>query len=180
MKAIPAVPTFVLLLCIVSVSAEEIDKWALADRQTVRLVPGDFPQLPKRVRDDLYQRGCTIPQADCCSSEPHNVISGHFRNSRQIDWAILCSVNRRSSLLVYGGDSTGTVSALSNTADQYWLQGTGDNNIQFSHRISTVGTKYIVDHARGTIPHSAIVHEGIDDGFDGKASVVRYWYQGEC
>ena len=171
---------------VISASGEELDKWEAADweaadRETVRLPPSDFPNLPKSVRNDLDARGCTIPQVYCCNRQPHNVISGHFRNSDQVDWVVLCSIDRQSTLLVYWGGSAETVSELSTSADQHWLQGIAGDKVGFSHSISTVDAKYITDHARwyeGEVP-PVLDHEGIDDGFDGKASVVRYWYEGE-
>ena len=86
---------------VISASGEELDKWEAADRETVRLPPSDFPHLPKSVRDDLDARGCTIPQVYCRNCKPHNVISGHFKHPSQVDWTVLCSIDRQSTLLVY-------------------------------------------------------------------------------
>ncbi len=165
---------------VISASGDELGKWEAADRETVRLPPSDFPLLPESVRDDLDARGCTIPQVYCCNREPHNVINGHFKQSGQVDWVVLCSIDRQSTLLVYWGGSVETVSELSTTADKHWLQGIAGDKIGFSHSISTVDAKYVTDHARwygGEVP-AVLDHEGIDDGFDGKASVVRYWFEG--
>ncbi len=161
--------------------AGELDKWDTADLETVRLSPDKFMKLPIGVRNDLSARGCTIPQLFCCKEELHNVISGHFKDSTQLDWAILCSIERHSTLLVYWGDTSMAVSELDTTGDIHWLQGTGDDKLGFSHVISTVGTNYVRDHANsyGTVIPAALGHEGIDDGFMGKASMIRYWYQGK-
>ena len=168
---------------VIAASSEELDKWEAADRETVRLPPSDFPLLPGSVRDDLDARACTIPQVYCCNREPHNVVSGHFKDSRQVDWAILCSIDRQSTILVYWGGSAEIVSELSTTPDKHWLQGLVGDNVGFSHGISTVNAKYITDHARwygGEIEIPPVLdHEGINDGFIEKGSVVRYWYEGE-
>ncbi len=166
---------------IISASGEQLDKWEVADRETVRLPPSDFSNLPKSVGTDLDARGCTIPQVYCRNCQPHNVISGHFKHSGQVDWAVLCSIDRQSTLLVYWGGSAESVSELSTTADKHWLQGIGGDNIGFSHGISTVDAKYITDHAHwygGELPPH-LDHEGIDEWFAEKASSVHYWYEGE-
>jgi len=166
---------------VISASGEELDKVEAADRETVRLPPGDFPHLPKSVRDDLDARGCTIPQVYCRNCKPHNVISGHFKHPSQVDWTVLCSIDRQSTLLVYWGGSAESVSELSTTADKRWLQGMGGDIIGFSHGIYTVDAKYITDHAHwygGELPPH-LDHEGIDEAFVEKASSVHYWYEGE-
>ena len=156
------------------------DIWETADLETLRLPPVYFPQLPKEVRNDLNSRACTIPQA-YHDRQRHNVISGHFQSGDQIDWAVLCSVDRLSTLLVYLGGSTASIIELVTTHDKDWLQDNADGNIGFSHGISTVGERYIIDHARwhGGIVPPVIDHEGIDDALLGKGSVVRYWYESE-
>ena len=166
---------------VISASGEELDKWELADRETVRLPPSDFPHLSKSVRDDLDARGCTIPQVYCGNCKPHNVISGHFKHPSQVDWTVLCSIDRQSTLLIYWGGSAESVSELSTTADKRWLQGMGGDIIGFSHGIYTVDAKYITDHAHwygGELPPH-LDHEGIDEAFVEKASSVHYWYEGE-
>jgi len=166
---------------VISASGEELDKVEAADRETVRLPPGDFPHLPKSVRDDLDARGCTIPQVYCGNCKPHNVISGHFKHPSQVDWTVLCSIDRQSTLLVYWGGSAESVSELSTTADKRWLQGMGGDIIGFSHGIYTVDAKYITDHAHwygGELPPH-LDHDGIDEAFVEKASSVHYWYEGE-
>ena len=70
---------------------------------------------------------------------------------------------------------------LSFSDDKGWLQ-TIDaaGQIGFSRSIWSVGAKYIVDHARwygGDLPPK-IDHEGINEAFIEKASVVYYWYEG--
>ena len=175
------VTVFVSLLLIGSAYAESLNEWDEADQQTVRLPPNVFRDLPKSVREDLEERGCTIPQI-WSDDEPHNVIKGHFRDSNQIDWAVLCSVERRSLILVYWAGSAKSVSEVSNAGpadDKHWLQGSGDK-IVFSRSILSVDAKYITDHARwygGELPPH-LDHEGIDEGFMGKASTVHYWHEG--
>lgn len=116
--------------------------------------------------------------------QPHNVIHGHFRNSNQVDWAVLCSISRKSAILVYWSGSTESVEQVPSwlsADDKDWLQGSDEDSLGFSRSIHTVSAEYIDDHAGwygGQLPEY-VDHEVIDDGFDGKASVVHYWFEGD-
>ncbi len=61
------------------------------------------------------------------------------------------------------------------------MQQMGENEMAFSHKIVSASPGDIQRHARdyqASVPFR-IEHDGIDDGFDGKASVVRYCRLGE-
>ncbi|HVH31450.1 MAG TPA: hypothetical protein VNA31_07275 [bacterium] len=151
-----------------------------ADVQTRRLPPSAFPRLPTTVRTDLERRGCTIPQA-WIDTKPGNVISGHFRNDRQLDWAVLCSLKRVSTILVYWAGRADSADQLASAADKDFLQGVGGDSVGFSRSIDVVQARFIREHFEqyGGSEPPPIDHEGINDAFVEKASVVRYWYQGK-
>src|SRR6266480_1397778 len=71
-------------------------KFDEAEQRIVRLSPSAFPELPGNVVKGLQRRGCTIPQN---TRKPQNVVAGQFARPGQTDWAVLCSVNRVSSIL---------------------------------------------------------------------------------
>lgn len=153
--------------------------WEKADRQTVRLSPSRFPELPTYVRKELERRGCTVPQLTG-ENKPHNVIHGEFIGKGQQDWAILCSVNRQSAILVFRGPRSDPF-RLALRDDFDFLQGAGDDRIVYSRAIDVVGRKYILEHYRmyGGPKPPPIDHQGINDEFTGKASVVFYFYAGK-
>lgn len=153
-------------------------RWDKADRETLRLAPSAFPGLPEPVARELSDRGCSVPQT-WYPETPHNIISGAFRKPGQIDWAVLCSVERRSVILVFWNGSAERVEELPRSAgaDRHWLQGIGGERIGFSRRIRAVGKSYIHDHYGGPGP-PPIDHQGIDDAFIEKASTVHYWHEG--
>jgi len=156
------------------------DKWARADRETVRLPPAAFLMLPKRIISYLQLRRCTIPQAFIEQAQ-HNVIRGHFANRKQVDWAVLCSRNRVSAILIFWNGSTKSVSEIEKSADKHFLQEVdGNGSIAFSRSIGVVGRAYIMQHHRwyGGRKPPKISHQGIDDGFAEKASSVHYFYSG--
>jgi len=179
--ALPSIVCWAFLFSERALSAQ--DRWAEADVRTRRLSPSTFQGLPTEVRKDLERRGCTIPQLwpGWGGPNPGNVVSGHFRTGRQVDWAVLCSIKRVSAILVYWAGRPDSVDQLASAADKDFLQSMRGDTIAFSRSIAIVDARYIREHFErygGTEP-PPIDHEGIDDGFQGKASVVRYWYQGK-
>lgn len=169
MKAFPVTLAVATTLCFAQ------DRWRSAESAIRRLAPAAFPQLPSRVMHDLQARGCTIPQT-YSDAPPHNVISGEFARGGQTDWAVLCSRGGASTILVFWGGSTKSVSEVAQVEDRSYLQVVGgDGEIGFSRSLSVVGEGYILERHRryGGPKPPRIDHQGIDDGFEGKAS--RVW-----
>ncbi len=160
-------------------SQEPTEKFREADLQVTRLGPSAFPELPMNIRRELERRGCTIPQV-WEDRKPHNVIKGEFIRKGQIDWAVLCSLNRISSILIFRNASEQNPSELAREADIEKLQGVGGDVIGYSRAISSVGRQFILDHHRayGGPKLPTIEHQGINDAFVGKASVVHYFHAG--
>ena len=59
-----------------------------------------FPQLPPAIQDALTRRGCLVPQT-YEAHQPENVVNASFERHGSSDWAVLCSVDGRVSLLVF-------------------------------------------------------------------------------
>ena len=157
-------------------------RFLAADLQVVRVKPSALPQLlthfPKILIPELERRGCTIPQGP--NSKVHNVIKGEFAKPGQIDWALICSVNRVSSILVYWNGEPSDPTEIAKMADIHCLAGDGPRTISFSCAIATVGKDYIMKHytAYGGPKPPPIDHEGIDSSI-GMGSVVNYFYKGK-
>lgn len=160
------------------------DQWDAADMKTVRLAPAAFPKLPKNIVQALEKRGCRIPQA-FADPNPHNAISGEFARIGQTDWAVLCSVNRVSSILIFWAGSVDNTSEIAKAPDKNLLQRIDDKgNIGYSRAISPAGKDYIDKHYQayadvGAPKPPPIDHEGIDDAFMEKGSRVHYFYGGK-
>ena len=156
------------------------DHWADADRQTRRLSPAVFDELPTPVRFDLERRGCTVPQL-WGDTLARNVVSGRFRHASTTDWAVLCSVDRTSTILVYWEGRADSVAEIASAPDRAFLQGVGNGRIGFSRAISGVDGHFIrrqFERYGGREP-PPLDHDGINDAFIEKASLVWYWYNGE-
>jgi len=154
--------------------------WQRADAATVRLRPGAVPGLPEPVRQELDRRGCSIPQ-NFATKRPHNVVRGRFTSSSQLDIAVLCSRNRVSSILVFRGGSPAAVAELAREPDLTYLQvvEVGDV-VGYSRALGVADAKYIREHHRqyGGPKPPRLDHDGINDIFIEKGSVVWYWSSG--
>lgn len=167
-----------LLFLSFAACAKQTEDGKSADAQTKRLSPSTFSELPSVVTRALQARGCLIPQA-FDRAAPHNVIRGEFARKGQTDWAILCSINRVSYILVFWGGSATHVSEVARRPDASYLQEVGEGKIGFSRLITAAGKDFIRAHQQGADPRlPAIDHHGIEDAFVGKASVIRYFYRG--
>ena len=155
------------------------DEWDIADLQTKRLAPTALSELPKNIIRELQKRGCTIPQT-YDNPKPHNVIHGEFAKKGRSDWAILCSKNMVSVILIFWGGAEKNVSEIAEMPDKTFLQGIGGGKIGYSRAITVVGKKFIMDHYKvyGGLKPPPIDHEGIDDAFIEKGSSVHYYYRG--
>jgi hypothetical protein len=171
----------VLPLAAIAVASVAQDlNFELAERQIVRLPPAALPMLPGAVVRELQRRGCTIPQ-EALSKKPNNVVKGQFARRGQMDWAVLCSVNGASSILVFWNGSVRNPAELARSEDKNYLQGLGGDKTGFSRGISAVGKNFIARHhqAFGGPKPPPIDHQGINDAFLEKASVVQYFFGGK-
>ncbi len=161
-------------------SQELTGKLREADLQVTRLPPSAFPELPRSIRRELERRGCTIPHV-WADEKPQNVIKGEFTRKGQTDWAVLCSLNRVSTILIFRNASEQHPSELARESDIDKLQGVGGDAIGYSRAISPVGQQFILDHYRvyGGPKPPTIDHQGINDAFVEKASVVHYFHAGK-
>ena len=67
----------------------------------IRHLPvSSFPELPTALAVLLNRRGCLIPQT-YEAHHPENVVHASLERAGSSDWAVLCSVEGRVSLLVY-------------------------------------------------------------------------------
>jgi len=146
-----------------------------------RLPPAAFSELPLNLAVELQRRGCTIPQVPMIEGGRHNIIKGEFAKPGQIDWAVLCSVKGVSSVLIFWNASETNPGHIEGRSDDDRLQGWTDGKSVYSRKIEPVGKSYIMEHykAYGGEKPPPIDHQGINDIFVGKASVVLYFYRGK-
>lgn len=168
------------LLSVLAVSVASADVWDEAEKQIVRLDPLSFSQLPKNIVEELKNRRCKIPQT-FGHNEPHNVIKGSFAEKGQEDWAVLCSKNGVSTIQIFWGGSARCPSEIQKSEDRGWLQVVVPGKIGYSRAINSISKKPILAYheAYGGVAPPSISHDGINDVFLEKASVVHYCNQGK-
>jgi hypothetical protein len=109
------------------------------------------------------------------------MISGHFKNAHQTDWAVLCSVNGVTSLWVFWGDPSTPIKLAEhkNTVMSQQYDDTG--RMGFSWGIFRAAPKQILKAQKfpTSLPASLVKHDGIEDAFMQKASTIRYWNKGK-
>jgi hypothetical protein len=155
-------------------------RFEAAARAIRRLTPEAFPQLPPAVAEVLRRRACLIPQ----TSErrfPVNVIRGEFFGPGLAGWAVLCSDGTSSIILVFRDDHDRNPEELARNDDLGYLQDAGNGLIAYSRQISPANREFILRHYRayGGPEPPPISHQGIDDAFLEKASIVYYRHQGK-
>jgi hypothetical protein len=164
--------------------AQEQQGWArrfeAASKRISRLRPEAFPDLPPAIAAVLRARNCTVPQPSGADS-PRNVIHGEFFEPGQQSWAVLCSVNGWSTVLVFRTTQDSAADSLARMEDRVFLQSLDDRSVGYSREIQTVGCEFILRHDNG---HPApkpprITHQGINDAFLEKASEIWYFDAGK-
>jgi hypothetical protein len=172
-----AIMILVLVLGAASLEAQLTRQdWLRADEQTVRLKPSAFPNLPSAISDELEHRGCAIPQPYGVN-QPRNVVSGSFVAAGQTDWAVLCSRNKRSAILVFEGGRTGEVDEFADEPDLQYLQVvTRDNKLGYSRVLTCVSGQSLRKRIGvRAAKRRSIDHNGIEDAFVDKGS--SFWYR---
>ena len=146
----------------------------------VQLSPAAIPGVPANVVKELERRGCTIPQ-EAPTKTSSNVIKGEFAKPGQTDWAALCSVNGVSTILVFWNGSEKNPAAIAPMEDRIYIQGFKKERFWYSRGIRTVAKDFMLRHhdTYGGPKLPPINHQGIDDMFVGKASVVWYHHDGQ-
>jgi len=134
-----------------------------------------FPQLamanqsPPPFVERLKSEGCVIPdpfKSVTWPYTPNYTISGEFAHIGQKDLAVLCSKGGKLYIRIEWGGKYQCPSTIDAT---------------FGDSIEVVGRSYILDHYElygGKVPPN-VKHQGINDIILGKASVVRYCYEGK-
>ena len=103
----------------------------------LRLQPLAFAALPAAVRAGLVRIGCSVPQSYLAKT-PENATAGSFTRRGVKEWAVLCSLNGVSEILIFNIASPEPVSRLGRLPDGNFVQVVGPGRTGYSRRISTV------------------------------------------
>ncbi len=161
-------PRFFRSLAMVALSGFGALSISIRAETIIRLAPAVFAKLPSHVRSGLVRNGCLVPQS-FLAKEPENAIAGSFTRKGSREWAVLCSANGVSSILIFGVRSQEPLSRIAESPDDTYIQVIGEGRTGFSRRISAVSS-----------PTPGLT--AIDDAFLEKASIVwirrgRHWLE---
>jgi hypothetical protein len=159
---------------------ESAARFDVAIAKIRRLPISAFPKLPAQIGSVLRARKCTVPQP-LLAGQLRNVLSGEFIAKGQMSWAVLCSVNHSTSLLVFRNANNVRPEVLDTAEDRQYLQGVGGDEIGYSREIAAVGKNFILGYYRayGGPKPPPMDHQGIDDAFLENASVTLYFHRGK-
>ena len=138
------------------------------------LEPRSFSKLPTGVTATLQKIRCKIPQT-VETRRPHNLIKGRFIRSEQTTWAALCSVHGTSRIVVVDRGGKVVVRSLAERPDSGYMAPGFSRAI----RVATPDEIRASDRRLGNRdPLPALDHDGIADGFEGKAGGILYFHRG--
>ena len=119
------------------------------------------------------------PQRENPLKKDHNVVSGEFAKKGQKDWAVLCSKNHVSSILIFWGGESTCPSEINQLEDKSSLQGY-NGTAMFSRAIRTVSSSKMKSFRTNEKSKSfSIDHQGIGDDDLDKFFVVEYCDKGK-
>lgn len=119
---------------------------------------------------------------------PKNIVHGSFTAARADEWAVLCSVNDTSRILIYrvGRDrASAPVDSLLRESDVGWMQGVGGDRWGYSRLLQVRPLRRIRawrhDIDGQPIPQP-LDHDAIEQAFVGKSAEAFYfaggrWYR---
>ena len=132
------------------------------ENSIIKISPTKINKLPSSIINYLNQRKCTVPQTFNYSERNiDNIIQGEFFEKGQKDWAVLCSVNGFSSILIFPDSSIIGVKEIARENDNNFFQNFGNNSIGYSRKILPTEKLYIMERNKSV--KFTIIHEGIED-----------------
>lgn len=141
------------------------------------LPPESFPALPAPVLRDLEKRHCLVPQTYEARS-PENVIHGAFREKGSSDWAVLCSQNGTSTLLVFWDNSATRPAEIAAQPDTDTADPHDETSVLgYARGIDSVQPSSISE-VLANKPNGPFDHDGIKDAHIEKSAVIHYFKNG--
>ena len=121
----------------------------------------------------LQARRCEIPQAGNGTGGT-NVIRGAFTAKDKVEWAILCSLNDSSQLLILSAETGAVVDSAAHPADADWIKRTVSDTWTYSQVIAVAPVDFLTNYP-GPFP-TPIDHDGIGRQQDILYSSHGRWY----
>ncbi len=146
-----------------------------------RLPVSSFPEIPSRIAAVLTERGCMIPQT-WQAHRPENVIHGSFEHAGTEDWAMLCSVQGTTSLLVFLADApVASPTELAQWQETARLQAHDPSGVLgFNWGIDAATPRQFHDaFASQSSPPATPDHDAVADSVIDTRTTYHLWMQGQ-
>jgi hypothetical protein len=145
-----------------------------------RLPVNSFPQLPAEIAAELIARGCMVPQT-YEAQRPENVIHASLERAGSSDWAVLCSVDGRVSLLVFFGSDPQEPIELASAVELARLQAHGASNVLgFNWGIDPATPDQVQEGESGSeLRPWTLDHDAISDSVIEHKTVYHYFAKGK-
>jgi len=144
----------------------------------IRMLPlSSFPGLPSTIVSGLNEQHCLIPQT-FEARRPENVIHGEFEKRGSSDWAMLCSHDGSTKLLVFfsGAFDKPTTLAEWKDTDRMSSEKPSDD-LGSAWGINTIPPDGMA-HTPSVHRHGPFDHDGIEDDYLEHSSIVHYYRNG--
>jgi hypothetical protein len=141
-----------------------------------RLPLSSFPELPTAVRKVLEDRQCTVPQT-YEARRPENVIHGEFWQKGSRDWAVLCSREGATSLLVFRANAFALPIELESARDLDHLQTRLNGTLGFAWGLDLALPDSVRRMAGSKF--GPFDHDGIQVSVVEKSSEIHYCQNGK-
>jgi hypothetical protein len=140
-----------------------------------RLPVAAFPELPGAVRVVLEQRHCTVPQT-YEARRPENVIHGEFLEKGSRDWAVLCSHDGTSAILVFRSNALALPIELESDKDIDRLESRLNGTLGFAWGLDIAKPVNMQRISGGKA--AMFDHDGIQVSIVEKSSRIHYFRDG--
>lgn len=175
-----------LMLCFCIASAQISEQDITGQVQTsqgtrdyrIRLLPlASFPLLPQSIVAQLNALHCMVPQT-FEARHPENVIHGSFERKGSSDWAVLCAHNETIDLLAFFASTPEKPFTVATHAlTERMGAETPSSKMGSAWGISAIPPEGMA-HTPGVHQHGPFDHDGIEDDFLERFSVVHYYRGG--
>jgi hypothetical protein len=138
-----------------------------------------FPDLPEAVQLVLNRRGCLIPQS-YEARKPENVVQASLKGPGSSDWAVLCSVDGKSSLLVFLSSAPSEPVTLASALETERLQQRDSTGaLGFNWVIDSASPAQVRQAQAGMNPRPPLLdHDALADAAVDRRTVYRYYAHG--
>jgi hypothetical protein len=184
--SLKCVTALLFLLCAVCASTQISEQDITGQLQTpqgarnyrIRLLPlASFPSLPRNIVAQLDALHCMVPQT-FEARHPENVIHGSFEKKGSEDWAVLCAHDGRTDLLVFFQSLAEKPFTLAtHKLTERMGAETPSSEMGPAWGISSIPQDGL-QHSPGVRQHGPFDHDGIEDDYVERSSVIHYYRAG--